>query len=53
MQRLGRQWMYRPEYTTLEEELERVNAVTLDDVRSLIEHFPLRPRTVGRMLPAR
>ncbi|MBX3402408.1 MAG: insulinase family protein [Phycisphaeraceae bacterium] len=52
MQRLGRQWMYRPEYTTLEEELERINAVTLDDVRALLGDVPLRPRTVGRMLPA-
>jgi predicted Zn-dependent peptidase len=51
MQRLGRQWMYRPEYTTLEDELERINAVTLDDVRALIDQFPLRPRTVGQMLP--
>lgn len=52
MQRLGRQWMYRAEYTTLEDELERINAVTLDDVRRLIEQFPARPRTVGRMLPS-
>jgi len=52
MQRLGRQWMYRAEYTTLEQELERINAVTLADVRRVLEQFPLRPRTVGRLLPA-
>ena len=52
MQRLGRQWMYRAEYTTLETELERINAVTLADVRRVLEEFPLRPRTVGRLTPA-
>ncbi len=52
MQRLGRQWMYRAEYTTLEQELERINAVTLADVRRVLQEFPLRPRTVGRLLPA-
>jgi predicted Zn-dependent peptidase len=52
MQRLGRQWMYRAEYTTLEQELERINAVTLADVRRVLEEFPLRPRTVGRLTPA-
>ncbi len=52
MQRLGRQWMYRNEYTTLEQELERINAVTLGDVRSVLAEFPFRPRTVGRLTPA-
>lgn len=52
MQRLGRQWMYRAEYTTLEQELERINAVTLADVRKVLAEFPLRPRTVGRLTPA-
>lgn len=52
MQRLGRQWMYRAEYTTLEQELERINAVTLSDVRRLLSEFPLHPRTVGRLTPA-
>jgi predicted Zn-dependent peptidase len=52
MQRLGRQWTYLGTYTTLEEELERINAVTVADIRALLEEFPLRPRTVGRLLPA-
>lgn len=51
MQRLGRQWMYRAEYTTLETELDRINAVTLADVRRVLEQYPLRPRTVGTLLP--
>ncbi len=52
MQRLGRQWMYLGRYATLEEELARINAVTVDDLRALLREFPLRPRTVGRLLPA-
>ncbi|MBX3386913.1 MAG: insulinase family protein [Phycisphaeraceae bacterium] len=52
MQRLGRQWMTLGRYSTLDEELARLNAVRVDDVRSLLDQFPLRPRTIGRMLPA-
>jgi predicted Zn-dependent peptidase len=52
MHRLGRQWTYLKSYTTLEQELERINAVTVADVRRLLERFPWRPRTVGTLLPA-
>ncbi|HYE02247.1 MAG TPA: insulinase family protein, partial [Phycisphaerales bacterium] len=51
MQRLGRQWTYLGTRTTLEEELARIGAVTVADLRALLEEFPLRPRTVGRLLP--
>lgn len=51
MQRLGRQWTYLGTYTTLEEELKAINAVTVDDVREVIRAFPFRPRTVGWLLP--
>ena len=51
MQRLGRLWTYLGTYTTLEEELERISAVTVADVRRVLEEFPMRPRTVGRLLP--
>ena len=52
MQRLGRLWSTVGEYVTLEEELERINAVTLDDVRGVAEAYPLRAQTVGRLTPA-
>jgi predicted Zn-dependent peptidase len=52
MQRLGRQWTYLGEYTTLEEELARIQAVTLDDLRAVHESFPFRPVTIGRLGPA-
>jgi len=53
MQRIGAQWAYTGEHRSLEEELERINAVTLKDVRAVHEAFPFRPRTVGAMLPER
>ncbi|MCC6321971.1 MAG: insulinase family protein [Phycisphaerales bacterium] len=51
MQRLGRQWMYQGTYTTLEDELARINRVTVDDLRSILKDFPTRPRTLGWLLP--
>lgn len=51
MQRLGRQWTLLGEYRTLDEELERIRAVTLDDLREVYEAFPFSPRTVGVLRP--
>ncbi len=51
MQRIGRQWTYLGEHLTLEEELERINAVTLGDLCSLAEAYPFHPRTRARLIP--
>jgi len=51
MQRIGRRWTYLNEYRSLDEELEIINAVTLDDLRDLTSDFPLQPTTVGKLLP--
>jgi predicted Zn-dependent peptidase len=51
MQRLGRLWTYLGEYTPLEEELARINAVTLDEVRAVWEAYPMRPRLVSKLVP--
>ena len=51
MQRLGKQWLYQGHYTTLEEELERVNRVGVEDLREVLEAFASGPRTIGWMLP--
>lgn len=51
MQRLGRLWTLRREYIPLEEELARIERVTLDNVRGLLEDFPISPRIQGRLLP--
>ena len=52
MHRLGRLWTYVGEYRSLEEELRRINAVTLDDVRDVFGDFPFRPRVTGHLKPA-
>jgi len=52
MQRLGRLWTYLGEYTTLDEELDRINAVSLDDLRRVAEAYPIAPCTVGTLEPA-
>ncbi|MEX2217463.1 MAG: pitrilysin family protein [Phycisphaerales bacterium] len=51
MQRIGRHWTYHAAYTTLEEELDRINRVTLRDLREVYDAFPMTPATVGRLLP--
>ncbi len=52
MQRIGRLWTYLGQHATLEDELARINAVTLDNLRRVHREFPFSPRTVGRLLPA-
>lgn len=52
MHRLGRLWTYLERYLSLEEEVDRIARLTLDDLRVTHEAFPIRPVTVGRLLPA-
>jgi predicted Zn-dependent peptidase len=52
MQRLGRLWATTGVYTTLDEELARINAVTLADVRRVLADWPLSRRMAGRLIPA-
>jgi predicted Zn-dependent peptidase len=52
MHRLGRQWLYHGSYTPMEEELARVNAVTVDQVRDLLAKMPIAPGAVGTLAPA-
>lgn len=52
MHRLGRLWTGFGEYRTLDEELARIQAVTLDDVRTVYDKYrALQPRTAGRLAP--
>jgi len=53
MKRLGRIWTYLERYSTLEEELAKIQAVTLEDVRAVYEAFPFTPRTVGHLRPVK
>ena len=52
MRRLGQLWTYLGRYRSLEEELEKINAVTLADLRDVHEAFPLRPVVIGHLKPA-
>ena len=52
MRRLGHLWTYLGEYLTLEDELARINAVTLDDLRALADAYPMSPHIIGRLAPA-
>lgn len=42
---LGGDWVARREYRTIADDLRTVEAVTRDDVRRLLERFPLTPQT--------
>ena len=52
MQRLGSMLSSIGSFTPLEQELERINALTLNDLRSLLRDFPFDPHVVGRVVPA-
>ncbi|MBX3316881.1 MAG: insulinase family protein [Phycisphaeraceae bacterium] len=52
MHRIGRLWTLLGEYRTLEEELERINSVTLADLRAVAAAYPISRMTVGRLEPA-
>lgn len=51
MQRLGRLWTSCGHYKTLEEEIEQINAITVNAVKDLLDRYPLDQCTVGRMIP--
>ena len=51
MQRLGRILTSTGEYRPLEEELQRIQSVTLDDLRETAEAFPFTPCITGHLTP--
>ncbi len=51
MRGLGHQWMYLGRYSSLAQELERIMAVTVDDVRQVLEKSDLSRRTIVRLGP--
>ncbi|MAY73250.1 MAG: hypothetical protein CMJ31_00725 [Phycisphaerae bacterium] len=52
MQRIGRVWATTGEYRSLEEELDRIGAVTVRDVLTYIDAARSAARTEGRLRPA-
>lgn len=51
MQRLGRVYSSFRRFIPLEEELAKIDAVTLQDLRDTHEAFPIKPLTIGKLLP--
>lgn len=51
MQRLGRMICTAGAYTPLEEELDHINAITIDALREVAEAWPVQPVVMGRMGP--
>ncbi|MCP3905614.1 MAG: insulinase family protein [Planctomycetes bacterium] len=51
MRRLGRVWLYSGAYRSLEDEIRRLNEVTLDELRAVHAAFPVRPRVLARLTP--
>jgi predicted Zn-dependent peptidase len=49
MRRLGRMWTYMGRYSSLEDELRKINAVTLDDLRAVYDAFEMQPMVVGHL----
>jgi predicted Zn-dependent peptidase len=47
MTRLGSLWAYGIPYATLAEEMQRIEAVSLDDLRQTLREFPLQPVVAG------
>ena len=48
---LGYHWVYRGEYLSVEAEAEAYEAVTLDDIREVLDRWPLFPMTVVSVGP--
>lgn len=49
MRRLGTVWTALGRYESLEDDLRRVDALTVDDLRRLVRDFPLAPRTIASL----
>jgi predicted Zn-dependent peptidase len=48
---LGHNWLYRHEYRSLSEAIERVNAVSQDDIRALLADYPMKVVTIVGLGP--
>jgi predicted Zn-dependent peptidase len=53
MHRLGSQWAYGLPPIPIEQEMDRIEKLTLKDLRDCLKEFPLNPIVVGRLLPSK
>ena len=49
---IGNEWNYRRSYSTLDQELARLNAVSRKDIEDFLSNYPLKPFTKVSMLPS-
>lgn len=52
MQRLGRLWTMTGQYQPLEDELAKIESITLESLRELCDTYPIDTCTLGKMIPA-
>ncbi len=52
MQRLGRLWTMTGQYQPLEDELAKIESITLDSLRELCDTYPIDKCTLGKIVPA-
>lgn len=53
MHRLGSQWAYGLPPIPIEQEMNRIEKLTLKDLQDCLKEFPLNPVVVGRLLPSK
>jgi predicted Zn-dependent peptidase len=53
MHRLGSQWAYGLPPIPIEQEMDRIEKLTLKDLQDCLKEFPLNPVVVGRLLPSK
>lgn len=49
---IGLDWIYRSDYTTLDDEIVRIKKITKKDILAALEEFPFQPFTTVTMSPA-
>ena len=48
---LGENWLYRQTYHSVEDDLKTVNELTTDDMRDLLDAYPLKESSVAAIGP--
>lgn len=48
---VGMDWIYRKEYLTLDEEIERIRGISIGDIEQMLARYPFQPMTEVRLVP--
>ena len=52
MSRIGRRWLSHRDWVSIEDEVERIQQVTMGDLHEILDEWSLEPQAVGRLRPA-